>query len=805
MLAPLSWLKDYVDIDITAEELEEKLFSAGFEVEELIELGKDISGVVVGEVLTCELIPDTHISVCSVNCGEKGTFQICCGADNVKVGGKYPVALVGATVYMTAKDHVTIEGVMTIKKGKLRGVESEGMLCSGVELGLNENLYPGAGYCGLLALPNDAPIGEDVKPIVGLNDYIFDIGITANRPDCQSIIGIAREVAATLKKPFKMPALDYAQDGKDIDFNITVEAPELCPRYIGHYVSDIKIAPSPAWMKRRLSLVGINAISNIVDITNYVLKEFGQPMHAFDLSNLENSEIVVRRAKDKEKIVTLDEKEFELNPTNLVICDGNRPVALAGIMGGLNSEIKDTTCDVIFEAAKFARDNIRKTSRSLGQSSDSSSRFEKGVDEYSTQLGMERALHLVCELGCGKVSKFHKDVGSVDVMTSRPLDVSINKMNELLGIEVPNNEILRHLDALGFEPTINGDNLHVMVPSYRDDIDNHVQDIAEEVIRSYGYDRIKPRFLNTAQVTCGGRNTEQNDELKLKKALCEQGCYESIFYSFFSPADLDMINLPADEKERNAIRLINPISEDLSLMRTILAPSMINAVVRNVRRGNIEGRFFEIANTFEPKSLPLDDYPIECKKICIGVFGNNETFFTTKGVVETVAEQFGVSFCYEIGEKTFLHPGMTAKIICDGEEVGYIGKLSYEVDEKLALQIPTFIAELNYDLLEQKKNRKLVYKPISKFSEETRDLALVMNEDVTCATVTEAIKSSCKYISSVTLFDIYRSAQIGEGKKSMAFKVVFTPDDHEFANDEIDKYIQKLLKKLSYTLGIEIR
>lgn len=805
MLAPLTWLKDYVDIDISAEQLQEKLFSAGFEVEELIELGKDISGVVVGEVLTCELIPDTHISVCTVNCAEKGTFQICCGADNVKVGGRYPVALVGATVYMTAKDHVTIEGVMTIKKGKLRGVESEGMLCSGAELGLNEDLYPGAGYCGLLVLPEDAPIGVDVKPIVGLDEYIFDIGITANRPDCQSIIGIAREVAAILKKPFKMPALDYVQDGKDIDFNITVQTPDLCPRYIGHYVSDVKIAQSPAWLKRRLSLVGINAISNIVDITNYVLKEFGQPMHAFDLANLENSEIIVRCANEKEKITTLDGKEFELNPSNLVICDGNRPVALAGIMGGLNSEINDTTCDVMFEAAKFARDNIRKTSRSLGQSSDSSSRFEKGVDEYSTQLGMKRALHLVCELGCGKVSEFHKDIGSVETILPRPLDVSVSKMNELLGIEVPNDEIVSHLDALGFAPSIDGDILHVMVPPYRDDIDDHVQDIAEEVIRSYGYDHINPRFLNTAQVTCGGRSKEQNDELKLKKALCGQGCYESIFYSFFSPADLDMINLPENAKERNAIRLVNPISEDLSLMRTILAPSMINMVIRNVRRGNTEGRFFEIANTFEPKSLPLEDYPIECKKICIGVFGNDESFFTTKGIVETIAEQFGLSFEYEASEKTYLHPGMTAKIICQSEEIGYIGKLSYGVSEKLSLEIPAFIAELNYDALEEKKNYKLVYKPVSKFSEETRDLSLVMNEDITCAIVTDAIKSSCKYISSVTLFDIYRGAQIGEGKKSMAFKLVFTPEEHELTNEEIEKYIQKLLKKLSFTLNIEIR
>ncbi len=616
MLAPLSWLKEYVDIDVSAKELEGLLFSAGFEVEELKEVGADISGVVVGQVLTCALIPDTHIHVCTVDLGETlGVQQICCGADNVCVGGKFPVATVGATVYATAKDHVTVEGVMTIKKGKLRGEESNGMLCSGTELGVSEDMYPGAGYNGLLVLPADAPVGADVKLILGLDDYIFDISITANRPDCQSIIGIAREVAAVLKKPFKMPDLSYTENGRDIDFKVTVEAPDLCPRYIAHYVSDIKIAPSPAWMRRRLSLVGINAISNAVDITNYVLKEFGQPMHAFDLNDLENTEIVVRRAHEGETIVTLDEKEFKLNSENLVICDGHSPVALAGIMGGLNSEIKDTTTDVLFEAAKFARDNVRKTSRALGQSSDSSSRFEKGLDEYTTRLGMKRALHLMEELDCGKVSKVHIEVSSGNSTEAHPLTVSIAQMNRILGIEVPNEEILRHLDALGFAPEINGDDLRVMVPAWRDDIDGHVQDIAEEVIRSWGYEHIVPTFLKEASVTAGGRNAEQKQLLRVKNTLCKQGYSESIFYSFFSPKDLDMLRFAEDAEERRAIRILNPISEDLSLMRTTLSASMLNAVVRNLRRGNLSGRFFEIANIFRAERLPLDAYPEERKHL----------------------------------------------------------------------------------------------------------------------------------------------------------------------------------------------
>lgn len=384
MLVPLSWLKDYVDINISADELEKKLFDCGFEVEEKWQVGKDISGIVVGYVDSCEPIPETHLHVCQVNVGGPELLQICCGADNVKAGGKFPVAMIGAKVYATAKDHVTIEGVATIKKGKLRGYESQGMLCSGTELGLNEDLYPGAGYNGLLVLPEDAEIGSDVKELTGLNDWIFDVSITANRPDCQSIFGLAREVAAALGEPLKTPALDYTETEVEKEgFNVTVEAQDLCPRYIAHYVYDVKLGQSPAWMRRRLALVGNNSISNIVDITNYIMRELGQPLHAFDCDYLEGNAINVRRAAEGEKIVTLDEKEFTLNPNNLVICDGKKPVALAGIMGGLNSEVRDTTTEVMFEAAKFARDNIRRSSRALGQGSDASQRYSRA--SMSTQ------------------------------------------------------------------------------------------------------------------------------------------------------------------------------------------------------------------------------------------------------------------------------------------------------------------------------------------------------------------------------------------------------------------------------------
>ena len=512
MIAPLSWLKDYVDIDITPQELEEKLFSCGFEVEELYEVGKDINKVVVGYVLECEPIPDTHLHVCKVDCGEHGIFQICCGADNVCAGGKFPAALVGATVYATAKDHKTVEGVMTIGKGKLRGYESHGMLCSGVELGVSEDMYPGAGYNGLLVLPEDAPVGADVKPILGLDDWIFDIAITANRPDCQSIVGIAREIAAVLEKEFKAPDLSYTESDVTIEnFKVTVDCPELCPRYSAHYVTDVKIEESPAWMKRRLALVGIGAISNVVDITNYILKELGQPMHAFDYTTLEGDAINVRRAKDGEKIVTLDETELTLTTENMLICDGVKPVALAGVMGGLNSEIKETTNTVLFESAKFARDNIRRTSRSVGKSSDSSARYAKGVDEYATVMAMKRALHLIEELNCGKVSKMHVDVNAGNSVEPKELSVSIAKVNAVLGITVPNEDIVRIMTNLSFQPKLEGDTLTLQIPAYREDMETY-QDVAEEVIRMYGYEHIVPTFLASAQVTMGGENTQQKTE-----------------------------------------------------------------------------------------------------------------------------------------------------------------------------------------------------------------------------------------------------------------------------------------------------
>lgn len=803
MKAPLSWLKAYVDIDVSAEELQAKLFSCGFEVEELTEVGKDISGVVVGEVIECEPVEGTHLHVCKVDCGDKGTFQICCGADNVKKGIKAPCALVGATVYATAKDHITIEGVMTIKKGKLRGIESDGMLCSGAELGLNGDLYEGADYCGLLLLPKDSKNGTDVKPIVGLDDYIFDISVTANRPDCQSILGIAREVAAVLDKKLKEPDYSYSTvktDKKDI--KITDNAPDLCPRYIGHYVKDVKCAPSPMWLKQRLAKCGLRSISNIVDITNYVLLELGQPMHAFDLRTLDGREVNIRRAGDGEKITTLDENEFSLTSENLVICDKNKPVAIAGVMGGLNSEIKGDTTEVLFEAAKFARDSVRKTARALGQHTDSSALFEKGVNEYTTERAMARALHLIEELKCGAVTDLHIDVKTENAHTAeKQMTVSLKKINALLGIEVPAAKAEKILKNLNFKVTIKGDEMLLTVPGYREDIDGY-PDIAEEIIRFYGYDNIEGTFLPSASITNGGFTDEQKAENKLKDALVSKGLYEISTYSFYSQRDLDMLHFAPDAPERKAIKILNPISEDLSIMRTTLAPSMVNVMVRNLRRGNMFGKLFEISKVYLADELPPKTFPEEKKRISVGMWGKYD-FFDIKGVTECIASTLNTRFEYEPCEKPFLHPGITARVLCDGVEVGYLGMLSPEISEELALERLCYVAELDYEELKNHA-KPFKYVPLSKYAEVTRDLALTCDKEITCGQIKSEIYSACKYVSNVYLFDVYEGEQIEKGKKSMAFKITFTPKD-EPIESKVDGFVKKILGNLKFKLNIDLR
>ncbi len=794
MKVALSWLKDYVDIDVSAQELQEKLFSCGFEVEELIYIGSEINNCVVGQITKIEKHPDADkLSVCQVNLGEKGCVQIVTAATNMKEGDKVPVAL----------DNSTLHGGVKIKKCKMRGVDSMGMFCSGEEFGINDDYYPNAEVNGLLILDKDTPLGEDIKKIIGLDDYVFDIGVTANRPDCQCVIGIAREVAAVLGKKIKYPSFDFKTENfKTSDFvTINVEAKDLCPRYVGHYVSDIKIEQSPLWLRRRLAVAGLRSINNIVDITNFVLLEMGQPMHAFDVSNLEDNQINVRRAKDGERIITLDSKEFTLDSSNLVICDGKKPVALAGIMGGLNSEIKDTTKAVLFESAKFARDCIRKTSRKLGQHSDSSFRYEKGIDAYTNLLASRRALHLIDELGCGKIACENVDLFSEDGK-AKVIQTKISKINSILGVVVPTEKIVEILQSLEFKVEANGEDIKVEVPLYREDIDGF-PDLAEEVIRMYGYDHIVPTFLPTAKITNGGLNQEQKNENRLKEILISQNLNEIVTYSFISPKDYELLRLN-DEIEKS-IKIKNPIGEDLSLMRRTLAPSMLNTIVRNLRRENNNGRLFELAKTYNTVELPLKDLPNEDRTLCIGLFGNNEDFFTMKGIIECIAFMFNLKFEYERINKPFLHPGKTVAVKLGNTQVGYFGELAPDIAEELAVDKNVILAELNFEELAKVIKNRYKFSPLPKFSEVKRDLALVVDESMTCGEIISVIKASAKTISSVELFDVYRGEKLGKDKKSMAFTITFKPNEQAFTPENIDNYVNKILKNLKEKLNITLR
>ena len=802
MKVPYSWLKEYVDIDVTAEELQDKLFSCGFEVEEMIRPGAEISGVVVGEVTACEPVEGTHLVICQVNCGEFGSgIQIVTGAPNVYVGMHTPAALDGAT----------LPGGVRITAKPLKGIPSNGMMCSGEELGLNEDLYPGAEVYGLLDLPKDTVPGTDIREVTGLNETIFDISVTANRPDCQSILGIAREVAAVLGKELKMPATDYTcSDTRVEGLDIQVEAPDLCPRYLGHAVRNITVGESPRWMRRNLALCGLRSISNVVDITNYVLLEIGQPMHAFDMDQLQEKRIIVRRAKEGEKIQTLDEKEFTLTAENLVICDGQRPVALAGIMGGLNSEITEKTTQLLFEAAKFARDNVRRTSRALGQSSDSSARFEKGISEAITELGMARALHLIQELNCGEITASAFDCSAGAPRTGKHFRASLKRINDILGIQVPAEDVLRILRSLNFEVEQNGDTLEVTAPRYREDIEVGEPDLAEEVIREYGYEHVIPTFLKAAAVTSGGKTPAQQRRDRVCSILCAQGYNEVYTLSFYSDGDLDMLRIPENAPERSVLRIQNPISANLSIMRPLLAPSMLNITVDNLKKGNMEGRIFEISNVYLPGKP--GEKPEERPHLGFAAFGDAEDFFTVKGSVMALGEAFGLHFDVERAEDvSYLHPGIAAWILCEGERIGVFGKLANEVTGELKLHKDSkanhkiFLGEIDYEKMMSHAAAGFRYHPLSAYPAVVRDLALTVAEETPCGELMKEIARACPHVSDVELFDVYHGAQIGEGKKSMAFKIRFEPENKALTPEDVDRFIKKILGNLKFKLGAEIR
>ncbi len=799
MKAPLSWLKDFVDIDCSVSELEEKLFSCGFEVEEIIEIGKNINKIVTCKILSIEKHPNADkLSVTKVDAGKYGQLQIVTSAKNIFVGAVVPVAVDGATLVSGDR----------IFNGELRGVPSQGMFCSGEELGINDDWYPGASVNGILILQEDLPLGEEVKELLQINDFIFDINVTANRSDCQSILGIAREVAAVLNKPLKMPDLTY----KTVDeistkktVNVSVEATDLCPRYISHLVTDIKIEESPLWLKRRLFLMGIRSINNIVDVTNYVLNEIGQPMHAFDLNDLGDKSLIIRRANDGEKIITLDEKEFILNSNNLVICDKEKPVCLAGVMGGLNSGIKDNTTNVLFESATFKRDNVRKTSRQLGQRSDSSARFEKGVDLYSVEIGMKRALSLIDKLNCGKIACDCFDICSSD-LTNKVISTTISRVNGVLGIEVPSKIINKILTSLGFGVDINGDQLIVKVPLYREDMEDY-PDIAEEVIREYGYAHINPTLLKTSCITNGGLTNEQIQESALKDLLVSYGFNEIITYSFVSEKEYELFGLN-EIRENKAIKILNPISEELAVMRNSLIPSIVKAVSYNLNRKNLSGRLFELAKVYQPESLPLKKLPNESQRLSLALFGEDENYFTLKGVVEGILNSFcyGRNISYKATSTSYIHPTRGADLVIEGKIVGVFGQLHPLLADKLGIDKPVYIAEINMDTLKTLYNNKIVFKAISKFPPIERDIALLVDKNLPSQNIVDCIKEAGgQFLKKVSLFDVYEGSQVEQGKKSIAYNLIFVSDERTLLVEEIDNIIQNVLKALRDKLNAVLR
>lgn len=791
----LSWLKDFVDIDVDVNTLCDRLVSIGFEVEDLQYRGENIENVVTGKILKIEKHPDADkLVVCDIDVGDE-RLQIVTGAHNINEGDIVPVAKHGSK----------LPNGVTIKKGKLRGVESNGMLCSGEELCLTEDDYPGASVYGILILDKNTPVGVDVKQVLGLDDYVLDVGVTSNRPDCQSVLGIAREVAVALGKKIKMPEFTYTCDNSDDIGNyvtVDVQAPDLCPVYLMGAVKDVKIAPSPLWMRRRLKAVGLRGISNMVDITNYVLWELGQPMHAFDYKDIRDKSIIVRRAADGETIVPLDNKTYTLDNDVLVIADKERAVGLAGIMGGCNSGIKEDTTAVVFEAAKFSRENIRKNSRKLGLRSDSSARFEKGVNSYTTRLALARAMQLSQQLGCGVCVG-----GMIDITSEKPRDNKISfkfsNIKRLLGISVPKDTVISILDTLGINTKIKDGVITCEIPAYRDDLERDC-DIIEEIIRVYGYDHIKPTLLEKASITHGGKTKEKAFVDKAKEILVGLGCSEIITYGFFGKSSIDKLNVPSDDEMYKLIRIKNPLGEEVSCMRSTLIPGMLGTMALNQSRANQSACLFEFGKAFKPETLPLEDLPYENERLCVGMYGCGD-FFRMKGIISVLLKEYGCEFDVTPSQKPYLHPGVSADIYVDGDCVGCFGAVHPNVAENYQLSAQTFIADIDFDKLSKHFNHTVKFKPIAKFPAVERDLSIVVDEDIPVGDIIKAAGQNIHVLEEVSLFDIYKGNQVEHGKKSVSLSFRFRSESKTLTDDEIERHMKKILGTLQNKFNAKLR
>ena len=805
MNTALSWIKAYVpDLACTDQEFCDAMTLSGTKVEGYEELDADLDKIVIGQIDKIEKHPDADkLIVCQVNVGTE-TVQIVTGAPNVKEGDKVPVVLDGGRVAGGHEPGSRVEGGVKIKKGKLRGVESFGMMCSIEELGSNKDMYPESPEYGIYIFPEDAQVGESAVKALGLDDVVFEYEVTSNRVDCFSVIGIAREAAATFRKSFVPPVVTETGNGEDVNdyIKVSVKDTKLCPRYCARVVKNIKIGPSPKWMQRRLASVGIRPINNLVDITNYVMEEYGQPMHAYDLDTIAGREIIVRRAAKDEKFVTLDGQERQMDDSVLMICDGEKSVGIAGIMGGENSMITDDVHTMLFEAACFDGTNIRKSSKKVGLRTDASGKFEKGLDPNNAKAAINRACQLVEELGAGEVVG-----GIVDVYGKKKEPVRVpfdaEKINAILGTDISREEMLSYFKMLDLE--YDAETNEVIAPTFRHDL-FRLADLAEEVARFYGYDNI-PTTLPAGEATAGKLSFKLRIE-EIARDIAEFcGFSQGMSYSFESPKVFDKLLIPADSPLRNTVEIMNPLGEDYSIMRTTSLNGMLTSLATNYNRRNKNVRLYELGNIYLPKTLPLSELPEERMQFTLGMYGEGD-FFSMKGVVEEFFDKVGLrgkeSYDPNAG-KPYLHPGRQANIIYNGETVGYLGEVHPEVADSYGIGTGAYVAVIDMPYIVKMATFDRKYAGIARFPAVNRDISMVVPKHILAGQIEEVIeKKGGAYLESYGLFDLYEGSQIKEGFKSIAYSIVFRAKDKTLSDAEVTEAMDRILKALD-GMGIELR
>jgi phenylalanyl-tRNA synthetase beta chain len=794
MLVPLKWLRDYVDIDIDTQEFADMMTMTGSKVEKVDFFGKETNGVEVCKILEIEQHPDAdRLKVTKVEVANGEILQIVTNATNIKVGDYVPVARIGAV----------LPGDFKIKKGKLRGVLSEGMFCGAEELTIPSAFVEDHKKDGIYILDHQDSfeLGMDVRAVLGINDALIEFEITSNRPDCRSIIGIAREAAVTLGKELKYPEIKVQACDEEMSFEIDIQT-DLCKRYCGRVVKDVKVGPSPYWMQRKLIEAGMRPISNIVDITNYVMLELGQPLHAFDLDDIKYNKMTVKMAEEGEKFTTLDGVERTLTSDMLVIGNQDKTLDLAGIMGGENSEIKDTTTSIFIEGASFAKENIRATSKKLGLRTEASSRFEKGIDINLAEEAVNRACQLIEELGCGTVLNgmldYYPQKEEVQKVTVNPV-----RINKLLGVNVPMDQFINILESLEFKCNlVSSEVLELEVPTFRLDITEDA-DILEEIARIYGYNNIPSASLE-GNATAGVKTDKQKfiDNVKSNSIAC--GLNEILTYSFVSPRGVDKINLPANDEKRNFVKIMNPLGEETSVMRTTLIPNMLDVISTNISHKVEEVSAFECGNTF----IPQEGLPIETKKYCVGMYGKEVDFFVLKGVIESVLNNVGLKG-YEIEPETTnltFHPGRCAKIVYNNIYIGTFGELHPDVIENYNLGQRVYVAEINIDTVFENLNLTKSYNPLPKYPSTSRDIALIVKDEVFVKQIEDIIKANGEdLVESYKLFDVYKGAQIEEGHKSIAYSITYRSKDKTLTDEDVAKVHEKILSELSEKLNANLR